>query len=114
MFLSLHHARQSAFAIQHAAAFEESCADLGSAKVRVAVIAAVACDLAVLDGNQCVRDAFTVSEIKGLHVFTGTVVEPKKLQEDDDDHYLPEHIRHSVRKSSEADLVSEDEDSDFD
>lgn len=42
----------------------------------------------------------------------GVVVEPKKLQ-DDDDHYMPEHIRHSVRKSSEADLV-EDEDSDFD
>ena len=49
-----------------------------------------------------------------LHVCAGVVVEPKRLQEDDDDHYMPEHIRHSVRKSSEADLLSEDEDSDFD
>lgn len=75
----------------------------------------MACDLAVLLWQVvCACCVFIDSEIEYLYVFAGTVVEPKKLQEDDDDHFLPEHIRHSVRKSSEADLVSEDEDSDFD
>ena len=75
----------------------------------------MACDLGVLLWQAvCACCVFNDPEIRCLYVFTGTVVEPKKLQEDDDDHYLPEHIRHSVRKSSEADLVYEDEDSDFD
>ena len=41
----------------------------------------------------------------------GIVHAPKRNQEEDDN-YMPEHVRHSVRKSAEG--VSSDEDSDFD
>lgn len=44
---------------------------------------------------------------------TGAVQEPKRIQEDEQEHFMPEHVRHSVRKSSEVDGIS-DEDSDFD
>ncbi len=43
---------------------------------------------------------------------SGVVHAPKKKQ-DDDDQYMPEHVRHSVRKSAEG-HSSSDEDSDFD
>ena len=43
----------------------------------------------------------------------GVVHAPKKLHEDDDTQHLPEHVRHSVRKSDECNSLS-DEDSDFD
>ena len=56
---------------------------------------------------------------KGIHadpvtilIGAGIVHAPKKKQ-DDDDQYMPEHIRHSVRKSAEG-RSSSDEDSDFD
>ena len=43
---------------------------------------------------------------------SGVVHAPKKKQ-DDDDQCMPEHVRHSVRKSAEG-HSSSDEDSDFD
>ena len=41
------------------------------------------------------------------------VVHAPKQKEDDQDQCMPEHVRHSVRKSAEGNSSS-DEDSDFD
>ena len=41
------------------------------------------------------------------------VVHAPKRREDEQDQYMPEHVRHSVRKSAEGNSSS-DEDSDFD
>lgn len=64
--------------------------------------------LAMLASVECVTFAFEIIAAAGVvHV-------PKKNpDEDGDNQQLPEHIRHSVRRSAEG-HSSADEDSDFD
>ncbi len=56
----------------------------------------------------------TITFCTTSHVLIGAgVVHAPKKKQDDDDQYMPEHVRHSVRKSAEG-HSSSDEDSDFD
>ncbi|DBA89679.1 hypothetical protein WJX79_002117 [Trebouxia sp. C0005] len=72
----------------------------------------VACDRAVGFDDYGASDDFPTTAVEQRLLKSGIVHAPKKKQ-DDDDQYMPEHIRHSVRKSAEG-RSSSDEDSDFD
>lgn len=71
----------------------------------------VACDRAVGFDDYGATDDFTTTSVERRLLKSGIVHAPKRNQEEDDN-YMPEHVRHSVRKSAEG--VSSDEDSDFD